>query len=104
MDGFLTQSWERSILDFLKASKVPTTPSTATEEPSRDNTARGPKSGEAWWSSDFDISSITRLMGLIHDSEATSASVIPWICVALTPRRGFTSEPQNAIGRASSST
>jgi hypothetical protein len=48
MDGTLTQAWERSILDFLNASKVPTTPSTATEQPSRDKAALGPKSGEAW--------------------------------------------------------
>ena len=48
MDGVLTQAWERSILDFLNASHVPTTPSTATEEPSRAVAARGRKSGEAW--------------------------------------------------------
>ena len=71
MDGSLTQAWERSILDFLKARKIPTTPSTATEEPSRAVAARGRKSGEAWWRSDFDISSITRFMALIHDSEET---------------------------------
>ena len=69
MDGTLTQAWERSILAYLKATKVPTTPSTAIEEPSRDNAARGPKSGEAWWARDLNVTSVIELMNLIHESE-----------------------------------
>jgi hypothetical protein len=75
MDGTLTQAWERSILDYLKARKVPTTPSTTTEEPSRAKGARGPRSGEAWWASDLNVTSVIELMNLIHESEEVAGPI-----------------------------
>jgi hypothetical protein len=72
MDGLLAQSWERSILDYLSDQGIPTTPSTARAEPSREGAATGPKTGEAWWISDLHVTSVIGLMNLIHESEETA--------------------------------
>ena len=69
MDGVLTQEWESSILKYLQLKGVSLVSSTTRAMPERTAKLRG--WGEAWWKSDFDISSITRLMALIHDSEET---------------------------------
>jgi len=69
MDGVVVQAWERSILDFLKAQSVPTTPSTATEEPSKAIALRGRRSGEAWWADDFKASTVKELMTAVESWE-----------------------------------
>jgi hypothetical protein len=75
MDGTLTQTWQRTILDFLNAGKVPTTPSTATEEPSRDKAVRAPESGEAWWTSDLHDTRVIELLNLFDDSDEVAGPI-----------------------------
>jgi len=72
MDGLLAQSWERSILDYLKATQIPTTPSTSKIEPRRHDVVR--KSGEAWWIEDFNVATIRQLIDQVHESEAIGAN------------------------------
>lgn len=42
------------------------------DEPSREDAATGPKTGEAWWISDLNVTSVIQLMNLIHESEETA--------------------------------
>ena len=37
--------------------------------------ARAPESGEAWWTSDLEVTSVIELMNLIHESEEVAVPI-----------------------------